>query len=49
MKLIALFLLALASNAFAIGIGNDNPAVGGINTNVNSAYSGAHAGVCARK
>lgn len=48
MKFIALFLLALASNAFAIGFGNDNP--GGITTNVNSAnaYAGAHADAYAR-
>lgn len=48
MKFIVLFLLALASNAFAIGFGNDNP--GGITTNVNSAnaYAGAHADAYAR-
>ena len=48
MKYIALFLLALASNAFAIGLGNDNP--GGITTNVNTAnaYAGAHADAYAR-
>lgn len=41
MKYLAVLLLALASNAFAIGLGNDNP--GGITTNVNTADAYARA------